>query len=109
MYIYIYIYMMCLPTCMIPVTVKKHSSGEEDPLEARLSEHQIRAGMQCCCWIAWPRLGQKECFFRHRFRTMGHFDRQGPPQKSSVKANNQQEMAYLFTGVVPIVTVTRAM
>ena len=27
---------------VLPVTVNKHSSGEEDPLVARLSEHQIR-------------------------------------------------------------------
>lgn len=26
----------------MPVSVKKHSSGEENPLEERLSEHQIK-------------------------------------------------------------------
>ena len=52
----------------MPSVKTKHSSGEEAPLEDRLSEHQIKgwnAVSAAAAGWSWPKLGQKESVF-HR-------------------------------------------
>ena len=54
------------------MSVKKHSSREEDPLEDRLSKHQIRGWRAVSAAGSQASAGTKGVFFhRHRYCSVG--------------------------------------